>query len=103
MLETALEHLDRVRSEDLAEFADVYEDLAYHYRTRLATLLGEGADHHGSSAQHDERYREVSRQLISVERETAIHLRDQGRISDESLRELLNELDLEESHLATTT
>ena len=57
---------------------------------------------HGSSAQHDERYREVSRQLISVERETAIHLRDRGRISDESLRELLNELDLEESHLATT-
>ena len=102
MLETALEHLDRARSEDLAEFADVYEDLAYHYRTRLATLLGEGADEHGSSAQHDERYREVSRQLISVERETAIHLRDQGRISDESLRELLNELDLEESHLATT-
>jgi len=60
------------------------------------------ADQHGGSAQHDERYREVSRQLISVERETAIHLRDQGRISDESLCELLNELDLEESHLATT-
>ena len=102
MLEAALEHLDRAGSEDLAEFADVYENLAYHYRSRLATLLGEGADEHGSSAQHDERYREVSRQLISVERETAIHLRDRGRISDESLRELLNELDLEESHLATT-
>jgi CPA1 family monovalent cation:H+ antiporter len=101
MLEAALQHLDRASSEDLEKFADVYEDLASHFRTRLATLLGEGADEHGSSAEHDQRYG-VSRQLISVERETAIHLRDQGRISDESLSELLNELDLEESHLATT-
>jgi CPA1 family monovalent cation:H+ antiporter len=102
MLEDALQHLDRARSEDLAEFADLYEDLASHYRSRLTTLLGEGADEHGSSAEHDERYRELSRQLIGLQRDTAIHLRDQRRISDESLRELLNELDLEESHLATT-
>jgi CPA1 family monovalent cation:H+ antiporter len=36
---------------------------------------------------------------LRVERQTAVRLRNQGRINDESLRKLEHELDLSEAHL----
>ena len=38
-------------------------------------------------------------ELVGVERQTAVHLRNQGRIGDELLRELEHELDLGELRL----
>jgi CPA1 family monovalent cation:H+ antiporter len=46
------------------------------------------------------RFIEVSRQLLRVERETAVQMRNQGRIGDELLREIERELDLAEVRLA---
>jgi hypothetical protein len=45
-------------------------------------------------------YVEVTRKLLSVERQTAVRLRNQRRISDELLREFERELDLSESKFA---
>jgi len=42
----------------------------------------------------------LSRELLQVERQTAVQLRNQRRISDEFLRVLERELDLSESQLA---
>jgi CPA1 family monovalent cation:H+ antiporter len=39
-------------------------------------------------------------EALRVERETAIQLRDEGRINDEVLRRLERELDLSESRIA---
>lgn len=98
MTEAALHELEQKRSGEDA-FHDVYDDLARHYSMRLAALREEGADEHGSSVEHAEVHRDTSRDLIRVERATAVRLRDEGRIGDEELRELLNDLDLAESRM----
>src|SRR5437867_8668156 len=68
ILNAALSRLESMRKEDTGRFADVYDDVAQHYRTRLSTLTDEGADEHGTTAQHTRRYDEVSRELVGLER-----------------------------------
>src|SRR5262249_53768798 len=68
---------------------------------RLASLNEDGdpsAD--GLAPASYKQYVEVSRKLLKVERQTAVQLRNQRRISDELLRELEHELDLSESKFA---
>src|SRR5215475_3779338 len=96
ILETALRHLDKVRENDKADFAVVFDDLELHYRDRLATLIEEETDIH--SARYG-RYIELSRELLQVERRTAIRLRNERRINDELLRRLEHEMDLAEARL----
>lgn len=98
ILETALGHLDRVRESEGTEFAKVFEALELHYRDCLATLTEEEVDIH--SARH-RRFVELSRELLQVERRTAIRLRNEGRINDELLRQLEHELDLAEARFLT--
>ncbi|PYQ56456.1 MAG: hypothetical protein DMF58_20665 [Acidobacteria bacterium] len=78
----------------------MYDDVAQHYRTRLSTLRGEGSDKHGTTAAHAELYDGIARELVQLERRTAVDLRNQGRISDEALRRVLYELDLDETRMA---
>jgi Na+/H+ antiporter len=100
ILEAALNYLDEVRDPAKPELVEVYDDLSHHYRSRLATLQEEDdgqAPRDGIGPQHYNRYLEVSRKLLKVERQTAVRLRNERRISDELLRELERELDLTES------
>lgn len=101
ILEEALRHLERIRERDSERFADVYDDVAQHYRTRLDTLEGEGADEHGSAAEHVVRYQDISRELLRLERDTAVALRNEGKISDDVLRRVLNEVDLSETRISS--
>ncbi len=98
ILEAALNYLNEVRDQAMPELVEVYDDLSQHYRSRLATLNEDGqAPGDGISPQFYNRYLEVSRKLLKVERQTAVRLRHERRISDELLRELERELDLSES------
>jgi monovalent cation/hydrogen antiporter len=100
ILEAALAHLDQARQKDSSEFEDVYNDLVHHYRHRLATLKeGEGLEN-DSTSNHYARSVEISRDLLRVERRTAVYLRNQRRIGDEVLRQLEHELDLSEARLS---
>jgi len=99
ILETALRRLDEVRESARADFAEVFDDLELHYRDRLAILTEEEID--VRSARH-RRFAELSRELIQVERRTAIRLRNEGRINDDLLRQLERELDLAESRFLTS-
>jgi monovalent cation/hydrogen antiporter len=72
--------------------------LELHYRDRLAILTEEEAD--VRSARH-RRFVELSRELLNVERRTAIRLRNEGRINDELLRQIERELDLAEARFLT--
>jgi monovalent cation/hydrogen antiporter len=93
MAEAALQHIERIKQNRDEKVNEVYEDLAQHYRHRLATLSeGESAD--GNAATFYKTFVDVSRELIKVERQTAIDLRNQRRISDSLLRDLEYELDL---------
>ena len=99
ILEAALNYLNEVREQAKPELVEVYDDLSHHYRSRLATLQQDDgqapADDIGPQLYN--RYLELSRKLLKVERQTAIRLRYERRISDELLRELERELDLSES------
>ncbi len=98
--EAALAHLEEVKGRDSADVAEYYDDLAQHYRHRLATLR-ETNGGKGDSADLD-RYTEISREMLQVERQTAVSLRNEGRINDEVLRRIERELDLSESRYSLT-
>jgi len=102
ILEAALAYLDKPREEGGAESAEVYADLTQHYRHRLE-VLGEakGGVEAGGSGNFYKRFVEVSGEALRIQRRTAVQLRNQGQISDELLRELERELDLDEARLLT--
>jgi len=63
----------------------------------LSSLPFAGEDQDGSGAEAYAKFLAVSLELLRVERETAVNLRNSGRINDETLRQLLKELDLSET------
>jgi len=101
ILETAIAHLEGARGKDSVEFAQVYDDLVHHYRHRLATVNERDNLEDDSASAHYTRSIDISRDLLRVERHTAVRLRNQRRISDEVLRQLEHELDLSEANLST--
>ena len=98
MLDAALAHLEESRKEDESEFHEIYDDLTGHYRHRLAAVSGKDDPENGLSPEHKQRHTRLLRDLLRVERQTALRLRNQGRINDETLRQLEYELDLREAN-----
>jgi CPA1 family monovalent cation:H+ antiporter len=98
-IDAAVSFLEEAKVKDDAESAGLYEDLASHYRKRLASLRPD--DENPKDITDHERYIELSLETLRVERETAIRLRNEGRINDEVLRRIERELDLSEARLAT--
>ncbi|MBS1853325.1 MAG: Na+/H+ antiporter [Acidobacteria bacterium] len=97
ILKSALAFLEDERQRDEREFDVVYEDLAGHYRQRLNTLSECEQKENVLGVKHHNRFSHLSRELVQVERRTAIRLRNQGNINDEILRQLERELDLREA------
>ena len=96
MLTAALAYLQKSRKTDESEFGVLYEDLSGHYQQRLSALSGEGDKETAALSKHRRRHNRLMRELLRVERQTAVRLRNEGRINDETLRELEHELDLRE-------
>jgi monovalent cation/hydrogen antiporter len=96
ILETALTYLDEERKKDSQEYSAMYEDLSGHYRHRLTDVIGKEDKENAVSPEHHARLSLVSRDLLQLERRCAVRLRNEGRINDETLRELEHELDLRE-------
>jgi CPA1 family monovalent cation:H+ antiporter len=100
MVEAALAHLENARKKEGDEFGGVYEDFEARYKHRLAKLTGTADAEIGANPAVYARYVEFARELLRAERETAMKLRDQGRINDEVLRRVEHELDLSEERLS---
>jgi monovalent cation/hydrogen antiporter len=98
VLKTALAHLEDARRKDSPEVAGIYDDLAQHYRERLDALERQVNDERGAPPRK-ERYDELTRELLQVERDAAVRLRNDARISDEVLRQLEHDVDLREARL----
>jgi len=83
----------------------IYKELARLYRKRLDGLHernGEETEEaHRAHTSSRERRIDAMRSLVKVERDTALQLRNSGRINDEVLRHIEYELDLSETRLAT--
>jgi Na+/H+ antiporter len=96
MLKAALDYLSESRAKDDDTFAELYEDITGHYQQRLTALSVTG-DGEGVDPVVHKRLADISRQLLQIERQTAVRLRNEGKIGDETLRELEHELDLREA------
>src|SRR5262249_30381837 len=90
VIEAAVSHLENAKEKDNEEFAEIYDDLTQHYTQRLASLQS-GTEDDNSASGHG-RHVVLTLEALRVERETAIRLRDEGRINDEVLRRLEREL-----------
>jgi CPA1 family monovalent cation:H+ antiporter len=99
VLDAALGRLEELRQDDSPAFAGLYDDLAQHYKHRLASVESHSPKHDNVTADNYRRYLDLSRALLEVERQTALRLRDEGRVTDEVLREMEHELDLNETRL----
>ena len=98
MVQAALTYLEQNESRSLEGFEEVIADLIGHYRQRLAAateVLDQRETDH--SPHHHARMDHLLRELLRIERQTAIQLRDEGKINDEVLRQLEHELDLREA------
>ncbi len=94
--QAALDQLESAKVRDSEESAEIYDDLANHYRHRLASLK---VDANPKDVTANERHRALFLEGLGVERATAIRLRNEGRIGDNVLRRIERELDLDESRL----
>ncbi len=103
VLQAAQARLEDIRRMDPSRYAEVYDDLEQHYKHRLAGVSGLTQEQNKAHAEHYFRYLDLSRTLLEVERHTALRLRDEGRITDEALRELEHEQDLNETRLIAAT
>jgi CPA1 family monovalent cation:H+ antiporter len=96
VIEAALHHIEEARARDDPRWAGLYDDLAQHYRERLAAIAdspdGDGPEMH-------RKYTDLVYEVLQVEREAAIRLRNERRISDEVLRQIEHDLDLAEARL----
>ena len=93
MISAALKALEESPDRSDPDLNHVYDDVASHYQSRLTTLQQADEVCAVPSPEQDH-FENVSRRLRDRERAVAIELRDQDRINDEVLRELLRELDL---------
>lgn len=102
ILQAALDHLEKSRGHDDSATLEVYDDLAQHYRRRMETLSEDGVhEPNNGGTNFYKRFNELSRELLRVERQTAVRLRNHRRIGDELLRNIEHELDLSEARLST--
>jgi monovalent cation/hydrogen antiporter len=100
MLDQALNKLRTEQQRDNGKFQDVYDEIEERYRHRLGALQQNENDAENESAAHVARYKELLKELLRVERHTAVSLRNQGRLNDEVLRRIEHELDLSEIRLS---
>ncbi|WP_348268531.1 Na+/H+ antiporter [Edaphobacter paludis] len=97
-LEEAIAHLEEGRKNCGSAYFHAFDDLLDRYQHRLAEVESghqDNADEHGAHT-----YRQVveaAEGAVQAERRAIIRLRDEGRISDDVLRTMERELDLEES------
>ena len=97
ILEAALAYLEGERAKDSVEFDAIYEDIAGHYRHRLTDVTRKDDGDTNMGPEHHQRLSRISKDLLQLERRTAVRLRNEGRINDETLRQLEHELDLREA------
>jgi hypothetical protein len=93
MVEAALTELQKSPEREFPELKGIYEDVESHYQARLTAAIDAVEGKSGPTGMVN-LYEQVTRRYRVVERSAAIKLRDQDRISDEVLRDLLRNLDL---------
>ncbi|CAN5451304.1 Na+/H+ antiporter [soil metagenome] len=106
MLREALVHLDRAKARQKRKVtapnagSAVFDEVAGLYQMRLDALPAHRQELPAGQIDPASR-RSLMLEVLQVERNTLIRLRDEGEIDDEALRTLQRELDLAESRMHT--
>jgi CPA1 family monovalent cation:H+ antiporter len=97
VLKAAIRYLEEGRKRSDAELEHLHDDLLHRYRHKLA-VVGGGAEESVSEVDREahSKMRSITAETLEAERHTLIGLRDRGQISDDVLRTIERELDLEE-------
>ena len=94
-----LEREERISEERLRRMRELYRA---RFRRCMAVIGGgDGDDGRGAQAARDtiERYSALRRELIGVERDAILGLRNEGRLRQDTMRVIQRDLDLEEARL----
>jgi len=95
-----LEREERISEERLRRMRELYRA---RFRRCMAVIGGDADGAHGAAQaaaqQKLDRYGELRRELIGVERDAILGLRNEGRLRQETMRAIQRDLDLEEARL----
>jgi CPA1 family monovalent cation:H+ antiporter len=91
-----LEREERITDERLRRMRELYRT---RFRRCMAVIGGDGEEARAASREPIERYSELRRELIGVERDAILGLRNEGRLKPDVMREIQRDLDLEEARL----
>jgi Na+/H+ antiporter len=91
-----LEREERISDERLRRMRELYRA---RFRRCMAVIGGEGDEARAASREPAARYGELRRELIGVERDAILGLRNEGRLKPDVMREIQRDLDLEEARL----
>jgi CPA1 family monovalent cation:H+ antiporter len=78
VIQAALTHLEETRGHDRPEYGGVYDDLAQHYRERIAALAGAPEETTDARPLHYRKHRALSHELLGVQRQALLRLRRDG-------------------------
>ena len=97
--EAALARIEELAGEDWVrdDTADRLRRFYQFRRSRFAARFGDGDD--GGVEERSARYQRLVRELLGAEREALLGLRRSGVISDDTMRRVQRDLDLEEARL----
>lgn len=93
---SVIEHIEENYSIVLTE--EVLNQVKTKYEIRIQRLR-KGAEHNRLNEDQINQFHNIQKELLALERKLVIGLRKEGRISDEALRKIEYELDLEETRL----
>jgi Na+/H+ antiporter len=91
-----LEGEERIGEERLRRMRELYRA---RFRRCMAVIGGDGEEARAASREPVERYSALRRELIGVERDAILGLRNEGKLRPDVLREIQRDLDLEEARL----
>ncbi len=91
-----LEREERITEERLRRMRELYRA---RFRRCMAVIGGDGEEARAASREPAARYGELRRELIGVERDAILGLRNEGRLKPDVMREIQRDLDLEEARL----
>src|SRR4029077_4510928 len=94
IIEAALAYLEHSREDDRPELAPVYDDLIRLQLGRLTLLQSDATEGRGYGVDNFQRYTEISRNVLALQRGVLLKLRNEEKINDQVLRRLETELDL---------
>lgn len=95
LIEEAIATLEKGRERDGKEYEHAYEDLIHLYQHRLEAVSDCGSQQ--DMVESYENLRQIGLSAVRAERRALARLREENRISDETLRLIERELDLTES------